>query len=313
MPRREVETVPSPLGSRVRSGRRSCGSLGSLPPNAIVLAQVGGTAIPSATSNPCGGTEPTSLNIPGFRNLQLRDVQHPLFRRQGPRPDDVVQGAIATCPAAAAMVAMAHADPAAIRSMITAFRPGPPRAFRVRFRRRNARLVCVTTRFYHRGTQIVYAHSRNNVIWPNLLEKAYAVFAGGNSYSGLASSRRQLGSPPTVTQVMQDFVGNFHWSAHTNAQNVTQPLSGLSPAERRRLVRALQRAGRRPTIAGSLGSNVPRATNVVANHSYAILGYRGGRVTLRNPWNDTSQAGGAQFHLRLNQFLSAFQIVLWRQ
>ena len=313
MPRREIKIVPSPLGSRVRSGRRGGGPLSRLPPDAIILAQVGGSAIPSATANPCGHPEPSPIRIPGNRNLQLRDVQEPIFGHQGPQPDDVVQGTIATCPAAAAMVAMAHADPAAIRSMIITFPPGPQRAYQIRFRRRNAQLVCVTTRFYQRGGQIVYAHSRNNVIWPNLLEKAYAVFAGGNSYSGLASGQRQLGNPPTVIEVMQDFVGNFHWSAHTDAQNVTQPLSGLSTAERRRLVRALQQAGDHPTIASSLGANVPAATNVVANHGYAILGFNNGEVSLRNPWNNPSRPGGAQFRLSLNQFLSAFQMVLWRQ
>jgi len=92
---------------------------------------------------------------------------------------------------------------------------------------------------------------------------------------------------------------------------VTQPLSGLASAQRRDLIRALGQAGNRPTIAASLGANVPAGTNVVANHGYAILDYSSARVTLRNPWNNSGIAGGAQFRLTLNEFQSAFQMVLW--
>lgn len=312
MPRRDIGRVPGPLGSS-RSGSRgqSRGPLSRLPPNAVILAQVGGGVVANPNQTPWGGTEPTPIGGPGGGNLQLRDVQQPIFGHQGPQPDDVIQGAIATCPAAAAMVAMAHANSAAIRNMITHLQSGSPRVYHIQFRRRRARGTRVTTRFYHRGGGLIYASSPNGIIWPSLLEKAYAVYAGGNSYRGLARGQRQLGNPPDVAQVMQDFVGNFSWIAHTDAQNVTQPLSGLSSVQGRNLTQALRQAGNRPTIAASLGANVPAATNVVANHAYAILGYRNARVTLRNPWNNSGIAGGAQFDLSLNQFQSAFQMVLW--
>lgn len=320
MPRREIGSLPGPQGLvRFGSTGQSRGPLSRLPPNAVLLAQVGGVTVPTPNRIP---SEPTPIRGPGSHNLTLQDVQLPMFGHQGPQPDDVVQGAISTCPAAAAMVAMAHANPAAIRNMITGYQAGTtgtttapalPRVYDVLFRRRNARVVRVTSRFYHQAGQLIYANSPNGVIWPSLLEKAYAVFAGGNSYSGLARSQRQLSNPPDVNQVMQDFVGNLGWIAHTNAQNVTQPLTGLSSAQRRNLIRELNQAGNRPTIAASLGSNVPAATNVVANHGYAVLAYSSGQVTLRNPWNNTSIAGGAQFRLSFNQFLSAFQMVLWGQ
>jgi len=320
MPRREIGRLPGPQGiGGFGSTGQSRGPLSRLPPNAILLAQAGGVIVPIPNRIP---TEPTPIRGPGSQNLTLQDVQLPVFGHQGPQPDDVIQGAISTCPAAAAMVAMAHANPAAIRNMIIGYQAGTvatstapalPRVYDVQFRRRNARVVRITTRFYHQAGQLIYARSPNQVIWPSLLEKAYAVLAGGNSYSGLARSQRQLSNPPDVSQVMQDFVGNFGWTAHTNAQNVTQPLTGLSSAQRRNLIRELNQAGNRPTIAASLGSNVPAGTNVVANHGYAVLAYNGGQVTLRNPWNDSSIAGGAQFRLSFNQFLSAFQMVLWGQ
>ena len=318
MPRRETGRLPGPPGlARFGSTGQSRGPLSRLPPNAILLAQLGGVTVPTPNRLP---PEPTPIRGPGSRNLTLQDVRLPVFGHQGPQPDDIVQGAISTCPAAAAMMAMAHANPAAIRSMITGYQAGTPatstapalpRVYNIQFRRRNARVVRVTTRFYHQAGQLIYASSPNGVIWPSLLEKAYAVFAGGNSYSGLARSQRQLSNPPDISQVMQAFVGNFGWIAHTNAQNVTQPLTGLSSAQRRNLIRELNQAGNRPTIAASLGSNVPVATNVVANHGYAVLAYSGGRVTLRNPWNNASIAGGAQFRLTLNDFQSTFQMVLW--
>lgn len=311
MPRREIGRVPGPLGvNNIRTTGSSRGPLSSLPPNAVLLAQLGGI-VANPNQTPWGGIEPTPIGGPGGGNLQLLDVQQPPFGHQGPQINDVVQGAISTCPAAAAMMAMAHANPAAIPSMFTNFQNGSPRVYSIQFRRRNARVVRVTTRFYHQGRRLIYASSPNRVIWPSLLEKAYAVFAGGNSYRGLARSQRQLGNPPDVSQVMQDFVGNFGWIAHTNSQNVTQPLSGLPSSQRRNLTRALRQAGDRPTIAASLGANVPTATNVVANHAYAVLGYSHKRVSLRNPWNNSRIAGGAQFDLTLSQFQSAFQMVLW--
>ncbi len=291
------------------------GPIGRLPPGSIVLAQAGGIVPANPNVTPWGAHEPTPIGGPGAARLQLLDVTLPVFQAQGPQVDDVVQGGISTCPAAAALVAMAHADPAAIRSLFVAssYQAGPPRVYSIRFRGSGVRAVRVTTRLYHQAGSLVYASSGNNVIWPSLLEKAYAVYRGGNSYRGLAKRQRQLGSPPDVARVMQDFVGNYLWIAHTNAQNIAQPLTGLSAAKRGDLVRALRRSTRRPTIAASLGAGVPAATNVTAEHVYAVLGYGRGRVTLRNPWNISYMPAGAQFTLSLAQFQSAFLMVLWRQ
>lgn len=305
---------PGSRGYNGRSNRRPGGPIGRLPPNTIVLAQLGNGVVPTATQATCSGSEPTAVRGPTSIRLQLQHVSDSVFGRRDPRPDDVVQGAIATCPAAAAMVALAHTDPAAIRSMIIGqpASSGSPQVYHVQFLRTNARRVCVTTQFYHQAGHFQYASSNNHVIWPSLLEKAYAIYAGGNSYGGLASSQRQLGSPPDVNQVMQDFVGNYNWSAATDAQNVTLPLTNLIDTKRNELIQALRQSSNRPTIAGSLGSNVPAGTNVVANHAYAVMRYRNGQVTLRNPWNNTQIAGGAQFRLSLSEFQSAFQMVLWR-
>lgn len=256
--------------------------------------------------------EPEPVLMHRFELKSFNPPAHPLVVRAA----DVVQGQIAACPIAAVMVATAHARPDRIQALL-----GPPQAgvvlskrrddeifrfwssttYQVRFRRGPA--TTVTPVVYYDDRQVAYARTQDAPGWPSLVEKAYAIWRGGNSYNGL-NQGTTLGPPPDAQMVLEDLSGpsdmadiiggRFFPNASTERALTDTDLSGMA-----------NRGSRRPTIAGSLLHGTTRG--VVSNHAYAVLRWRNGRVVLRNPWGGP----GAEVTLTLTEIRANFR-ALWQ-
>ena len=296
--------VPGPLGLNV---------LGD-----VLRAQIGGGVTPIAP--PGIITEPEPL----FKSRAvLKNVPFSLFDSGGkPSPGDVTQGELANCPLAALLVAISHTAPGTITSMISEFpahafsaRRGDQvafvtnRIFLVRFRKRT---LWVTTPLYVYGTaDRAYAHSPNGTAWMSYIEKGYAIWKGGSpdtlSFPGSYANLNDTSSGPDVNTVMEDLVGPPDIADLANkkvfkgGQEVT-----LTDAL---LIQMLTNGSRFPTVAGTLDANIP-VKDIAAHHTYAVLGFAGGQVQLRNPWNDPSKTFGQAFSLSLTDFKRSFSAVL---
>lgn len=230
-----------------------------------------------------------------------------------PRPTDVVQGQIAACPIAAGMVAMAHARPAALRAVLGAaapddvlskrdsdeiFRHWSTFYFTVRFRTGSP--LRVTPFVYAHDGQITYASTPNGAGWPSYIEKAYAVYRGRNSYNRLDKGT-SLNPVPDGGRVMEDLAGRPDLAFMTTGR-FFRSQGGDVELTATILADMLGRAERRPTIAGTITQGA-EAHGVVSDHAYAVLRYRQGRVTLRNPWGGAN----AEVRITLAAFRQAFQ------
>lgn len=249
------------------------------------------------------------------QRLTLRAVQLTLPQRF--RKEDVVQGQVAACPIAAAMVAIAHAKPGLLRQILgqpqrgdycSKRRQDSDCQFRlhtvlaVRFLR-HRQPIRVTPVLYFDGRQPAYAHTPEGPGWPSYIEKAYAIWRGRNSYSRL-DQRMGLMPPPGPRKILQDLVGPTDM-AHF-ASNRFYPATGFdSPLSDRIVLRLLRRTQRRPTIAATLTEGAEHF-GLISNHAYAVLRYHAHRVQIRNPWGDSS----AERWIRMRDFKRAFQAML---
>lgn len=248
----------------------------------------------------------------------LRAVALPLFGGQGPRPHEVIQGQVANSPLAVVLVAMAHARPQMLCDMITEHRAAvfsrlvsdarcrwwTDRLYAVQFRRHAP--VRLSSLLYHSADGLLmYARTPNGVGWVSFIEKAYAVLRGSNSYNGL-NDTTPLHQPPSADQVMDDLVGphdgldlGHNRVFFRNGQERT-----LTPGHLQHIV---EQAGRMPTIAVALDTDVP-VPGIVARHGYGVLGVVGtsNMVRLYHPH------GGPDAHvvLSLTDFGRAFKAVL---
>jgi hypothetical protein len=162
----------------------------------------------------------------GDKSLTLR-IGQPASDPLRPRPEDVVQGAIAACPIAAVMVALAYSRPANLNVML-----GPPLKITVLSKRKDEEVfsywsdwcydvkfprapsaIRVTPMLYFDDSMVQYAATPNGAGWPSYIEKAYAVWksggiarGSGGDYSRLAL-RRSLIDTPTLGEVLEDLVG----------------------------------------------------------------------------------------------------------
>lgn len=229
----------------------------------------------------------------------------PLFASgQHPSTDEVRQGYLGNCALPAALAAMAHVpqgqkkletmirvDGTPIRSERQRKRSEyfvnqvPPeatlkkkltfnssRSFEVTFSRAVAgiQVVRVTPQFYrnrHNGNRFRYAYSyKERSLWPNVIEKAYAVAASGPG-------------APTYNVFWED------WQTH----DVLGDLWGgarsdlLANLDNKALTALLRRHGEVPIL---LASKADAASPVVASHAYAVVGFKSGLVRLYDSLGD---------------------------
>lgn len=218
----------------------------------------------------------------------------------GAKPQDVIQGAIANCPIAAVMLALAHTRPAKLSSML-----GAPQSAKVKSKRRADKTYRFTTDFYYdvtfpgrgkptritgllyfRGGDVLYAATPAGPGWPSFIEKAYAVWKGGGGRGSSGGSYARLDSedslrpPPDGGEVIRDLVGKFDMAHITGKQFFTAD-EKVRALEKKDIPDMAKRAGKRPTIAASRTGK--RGHNIIGNHGYAVLGWRKGNLRLRNP------------------------------
>lgn len=259
----------------------------------------------------------------------------PLFGPgEQPRPEDVIQGEINNCGLAGVMVALAHAKPGDIQEMIVARRfpvwtqvgrtTSDLVEYTVHFRSPNRRFpnasVRVTNRLYHRGPDLIFAHSPTPILWVAILEKAYAVFWGGvglaGGYEALQNgqpgARQGQTGPPTADELMNDVVGR-HDRIDLPQLRLSRDGSLLGPLTAERFKDYLVRADRFPTISVTPdvpGGVVGRTLNGLwINHTYAVLGMNRARtrVRLRDPLGDDLAPGDANIPLSFEDFQRDFR------
>lgn len=283
----------------------------------VAEAEAGAAA---TDAGPAGATVELVEPEPVFgQPATLQDVDLPLFAGAPglPSVEDVVQGSLDNCPVAAILAALAHVAASSVAGIVqrstadvrSRRSSDPPESFpyasshlyTVQFRAGSP--VQVSSFLYYTQGGIAYAHSpEDRASWMSYIEKAYAVFRGGNSYNRLGRTT-QMGEAPTVNRVMEDLAGPYDFA------DLVDSLMYRSGAESAALTDAglremLGRADQRVTVAGSLGSGLP--ANVVPNHAYTVLDRSRNSILLRNP-----QGGPrAEVSFAFEEFKSIFRAVL---
>lgn len=127
---------------------------------------------------------------------------------------------------------------------------------------------------------IHYMFTMNGALWPSIIEKAYAVGRGHNSYQG-------INADVGLAEAMRDMTG----SAEEEHLVVTPNPGGPPPPPpitNKQLRTWLGGHSSRPTILGS--PDAPTRTDVTPNHTFAVIGFNGKNVTVINALEETPAA-----------------------
>jgi hypothetical protein len=115
-------------------------------------------------------------------------------------------------------------------------------------------------------------------LWPSIIEKAYAIGRGQNSYDGI---NNDIG----LAECMQDMTG-FAIEEHLIADEpVPEQPPPPPPVTDQTLRRILHRHNRRPTILGSIGT--PADARIRGNHTFAVTRFQSGDVRVVDPIEET--------------------------
>lgn len=246
------------------------------------------------------------MNADGTPKFKLERFTGPLFVNE-PTPGDVRQGAIGNCYFPAALAAVAHTNPAAVKDMI---KQNPDGSYSVRFYENGNKSrpveVKVDGDLYVRsfggpiyGGSLGGPTTKDQMeLWYPLIEKAYAQWKG--SYDA-------IGNGGSAGRVMSEVLGR------------SQSYEWVSAGSEQRLFDRIQRDIARgvPVAAGTHGSDqASRYTNtgVYANHAYSVLGVeeKNGEkfVKLRNPWGQSEYGNDGKndgfFSLPLSKFTELY-------
>ena len=214
-----------------------------------------------------------------------------------PQPEDVIQGELANCPVAAILAAMAHTSAGRTRidNMITEFSGGavkttftadilktlsaktkddpdykPPvseiasqRYFSVKLGGKEYEVSDVFYVQYSDGNDVhmIYMQSKNEALWPCVIEKAYASLIG--SYQELDDDQKHK-------------VDEF-WPALTGGK-----LQGFAVDEKTDLSKIIDTAKAAKTVP-TIGASRDDAKDVLDHHGFAILGVNGGKIEMYDP------------------------------
>jgi hypothetical protein len=267
--------LPGPLGPLPAGGGRLPGPL-SFGPGIFLAPNQTAKAIKKLTMPPPAG---------GAKTIVARDVPWSLYAKTAPALADVSQGALANCPLASLLAALAYTGSGQkLIQSIVAEQAGvvetdlsgvadrleePPSGNRI-----------MTTRYFtvklggktfevsgvlytddaDRNWTPAYMRSPTNIIWPCVIEKAYAVKEGG--YENLDS--KGLTANAIWEVVVGAKPGGFEVGAKTDDAKIRA---------------AAENAARTPTIAASKDE----ATDVTAWHGFAVLGMKDGGIELYDP------------------------------
>jgi len=286
--------------------------------NNVDFAAVAGTLkVPGGTSGgnrvdlPDPKMHKDELNADGTPKYRLERFTGHLFI-DGPRPDDVRQGAIGNCYFPAALAAVAAARPEIIQNMIKDNGDG---TYTVKFNSANSWSggrpveIKVDGDLYVRSFGgPIYGGSLGGStapdkmeLWFPLIEKAYAQWKG--SYDA-------IGNGGVAGQVMAEVMGKSY--AYEN----------LSGTNTDRLYERIKKAAdnKQPIAAGTCGTDqAARYTNtgVYANHAYSVLGVEEENgtkyVKLRNPWGQSEHGYDGKndgfFRIEIGKFTELYRAI----
>jgi len=274
--------VPGPLGPLPVGGGRVPGPL-SVGPGIFLAPKQIAKATKKLTMPPPAG---------GAKTIVAREVPWSLYGKNTPALADVSQGALANCPLASLLAALAYtptgqkhlqglvAEQAAVvetdlssvadrlEEVPSGNRITSTRYFTVKLGGKSFEVSDVLyTDDADRNWSPVYMRSPSNVIWPCVIEKAYAVKEGG--YEALDS---------------KGLTANAIWEVVVGAKPGGFEVTGKTDDSKIRA--AADSAARTPTIAASKDE----ATDVTAWHGFAVLGMKNGRIELYDPMMVRRQA-----------------------
>ncbi|MBL8921256.1 MAG: hypothetical protein JNJ54_20500 [Myxococcaceae bacterium] len=245
-------------------------------------------------------------NADGTPKFKTERFVGPLFIDE-PTPGDVRQGAIGNCYFPAAMAAVAHTSPQALKDMVKQNQDG---TYTVRFYENGNKSrpveVKVDGDLYVRsfggpiyGSSLGGTNTKDKMeLWFPIIEKAYAQWKG--SYDA-------IGNGGSAGRVMSEVLGR------------SQSYEWVSAGSEDRLFNRIKSdiAKGIPVAAGTHGSDqASRYTNtgVYANHAYSILGVeeKNGEkfVKLRNPWGQSEYGNDGKndgfFSLPMKKFTELY-------
>lgn len=267
--------LPGPLGPLPAGGGRLPGPLSTGSGIFMAPQQVGKVVKKLVMPPPAGGA----------KTIVARDVPWSLYTKTTPALADVTQGALANCPLAALLAALAYTgagqkridsivaeqaaivetDLSAVADRIEEPPPGnviqTTRYFTVKLGGKPYEVSSVLyTDDADRNWTPAYMRSPNSVIWACMIEKAYAVKEGG--YESLDS---------------KGLTANAIWEVVVGAKP-----GGFAVTDKTddgRIKTAADNASRIPTMAASKDD----AEDVSSWHGFAVLGMKGGRIELYDP------------------------------
>lgn len=273
---------------------------------ASTVTVLGSTSDVDATDDPAMHKD--ELRADGTPMYPLKRYTGPLFT-DGPKSQDVRQGAIGDCYFPSACGAVAHQMPKVIENAITeSTNAAGEREFTVRFYSRSGRMEMVTVDadLYTRswGGPIYGTTTGNNdtskmELWFPILEKAFAKYKG--SYNA-------IGNGGSAGDVMTALTGKPTTSLSTGYESATE------------IFNAIKKAGdnKQPMAAGTFDDEKKYAnTGVYGDHSYSLLGAEevNGKkyVLLRNPWGESEPGDDGKndgyFKLELDKFMKLYDDV----
>lgn len=228
-------------------------------------------------------------------------------KKDAPAPEDVEQGGLPNCPLAALLAALAH-TPAGrkyVVSLVTEhsalvetelsavageLQEPPPgnkivsnRYFTVKLSKKAIEVSDVFyTSDHDSGYALIYMREPNSVLWPCVIEKAFAQMLGGYG---------KLDGDKMTVQVFWEAV----MASKPDGFAVSQQTSDAKIKE------AVQNAPTTPTVAASKND----AKAVTAWHGFTVLGMKGTKIELYDA-NTTKKLS-----LTLEEFRANFQAILY--
>jgi hypothetical protein len=288
--------LPGPLGPLPAGGGRIPGPL-SVGPGIFLAPKQIAKAVKTLGMPPPAG---------GAKTIVARDVTWSLYAKATPALADVSQGALANCPLAALLAALAYTangrkrvesivtEQAAIvetdlssvadhlEEVPSGNRIQSTRYFTVKLGGKSIEVSGVLYTDDARNWTPAYMRSPTGVIWPCVIEKAYAEKEGG--YEALDS---------------KGLTANAIWEVVVGAPPSGFPVTGKTDDAKIRA--AIDNAARIPTIAAS----ADEAQDVTAWHGFAVLGMKGAQIELYDPMMVRRQA------VSLDVFRKNFTAVLF--
>lgn len=267
--------LPGPLGPLPAGGGRTPGPLSFRPGIFLAPKQLAKATRKLVMPPPAGGA----------KTIVARDVPWSLYAKTTPALADVSQGALANCPLASLLAALAYtgsgqkriesivAEQAAVvetdlssvadrlEEVPTGNRILSTRYFTVKLGGKSFEVSSVLyTDDANLNWTPAYMRSPTNILWPCVIEKAYAVKEGG--YEALDS---------------KGLTANAIWEVVVGAPPGGFQVTGKT--EDSKIRAAADNAAKIPTMAAS----ADEAQDVTAWHGFAVLGMKSGKIELYDP------------------------------